>query len=647
MALLHGQSNIKVAYIENGVTTYLEPLIETVIWSGDVMQAARRLDITLHVTIDGTKRIFKPKNGMEIRFFNDGFEYFRGVVFTYSIDHTGMMKITAYDEAIYLNKNTDTRIFRNMTASQIIKQICTEYGIASGTIVDTGYVIPKLIFREKTLYEMIIMALTETKKQTGKRFFMYTAIGKVNVVERKKQMVPYVIESGVNLISGSHTLSIEDLRNVINVFSGDGDKPSVSSAKNNESIKRFGLMKHVEYMDGDATKSQADQRAKELLSKMSRETATSTIEALGIGYAFAGRACYVKDVMIGFANSYYITNDTHTFEDGMHRMALGISLTDELPEIEYVAPKEKDTSNGWGSENGAEYSGGKATVNSNVRRYEELVRKYAAKYGIENMTELLLAKMMQESKGLGGDPMQSSESLGLPPNTIKDPEKSIEQGVKYFAQVLEKAKGDVKLALQSYNFGSGFIDYALARGGYSKEVAKQYSAMMAKKKGWSRYGDVNYVDHVLQYYTPESLGNGSKSTDAPNSTIAHVISIARTYIGKTKYVWGGGRTESQRNRNMFDCSSFVKHVFLRAGVDIGGPFSGVTTQTLVKEGREVPMKDIRVGDLVFAHTNRKYGHVLIYTGNGKVIGCGESGTKENSLAYWQSTYGIDAIRRIV
>lgn len=647
MALLHGQSNIKVAYIENGVTTYLEPLIETVVWSGDVMQAARRLDITLNATIDGTKRVFKPKNGMEVRFFNDGFEYFRGIVFTYSIDHTGMMKITAYDEGIYLNKNTDTRIFRNLTASQIIKQICTEYGIAAGTIADTGYVIPKLIFREKTLYEMIIMALTETKKQTGKRFFMYTSSGKINVVERKKQMVPYVIESGVNLISGNHTLSIEDLRNVVDVFSGDGDKPSISSARNNESIKRFGLMKHVEYMDGDATKSQADQRAKELLSKMSRETASSTIEALGIGFAFAGRACYVKDVMIGFANSYYITNDTHTFEDGTHRMTLGISLTDELPEIEYVPPKENDTSSGWGSENGAEYSGGKATVNSNVRRYEELVRKYAAQYGIENMTELLLALIMQESGGRLADVMQSSESAGMAPNTIKDPETSIKYGVKHFANVLEKSKGDVKLALQSYNFGTGFIEFALARGGYSKEVAKQFSEIQAKKKGWSRYGDVNYVDNVLRYYTQDSYDSGNKSTDAPNSTIAHVVSIARTYIGKTKYVYGGGRVESERNRNIFDCSSFVKHVFLRAGVDIGGPFSGVTTQTLVKEGKEVPLKNLQVGDLVFAHTNRKYGHVLIYTGNGKVIGCGESGTKENSLAYWQSEYGIDAVRRIV
>lgn len=144
--------------------------------------------------------------------------------------------------------------------------------------------------------------------------------------------------------------------------------------------------------------------------------------------------------------------------------------------------------------------GGKAVVTESVRRYEPLIREFAIKYGVEGYTELLLAKMQQESGGRGGDPMQSSESLGLPPNTIADPATSIDVGVKYFASLIKQAKGDVKLTLQSYNFGNGFINYALERGGYSKEVAAAFSGMMAEKLGWSRYGDINYVDNVLRYF---------------------------------------------------------------------------------------------------------------------------------------------------
>lgn len=144
--------------------------------------------------------------------------------------------------------------------------------------------------------------------------------------------------------------------------------------------------------------------------------------------------------------------------------------------------------------------GGQAVVSEAVRRYEPIVREFAAKYGVEGYTEILLAKMMQESGGQGGDPMQASESLGLPPNAITNPVVSIEAGVKYFSQVFKQAKGDIKLTLQAYNFGGGFIPYALERGGYSKEVAADFSAMMAAKMGWSRYGDINYVDNVLRYF---------------------------------------------------------------------------------------------------------------------------------------------------
>ena len=142
---------------------------------------------------------------------------------------------------------------------------------------------------------------------------------------------------------------------------------------------------------------------------------------------------------------------------------------------------------------------GKATVSPLVLRYEPLITKYAEKYGVPEYVQLLMAKMMQESGGRGGDPMQASESIGLPPNGIQDPEQSIDAGVKYFSGLIKETKGDVLLALQSYNFGGGFISYALERGGYSKIVAIDFSHMMAKKMGWDRYGDVNYVDNVLRY----------------------------------------------------------------------------------------------------------------------------------------------------
>jgi hypothetical protein len=58
----------------------------------------------------------------------------------------------------------------------------------------------------------------------------------------------------------------------------------------------------------------------------------------------------------------------------------------------------------------------------------------------------------------------------------------------------------IDLALQGYNFGSGFITWAQPRGGYSEANAQAFSQMEAADLGWSSYGDPDYVPHVLRYY---------------------------------------------------------------------------------------------------------------------------------------------------
>ena len=55
-------------------------------------------------------------------------------------------------------------------------------------------------------------------------------------------------------------------------------------------------------------------------------------------------------------------------------------------------------------------------------------------------------------------------------------------------------------------FGNGYISWAVKNyGGYSYANAVEFSEMMAKKLGWSNYGDKEYVPHVLRYYP---YGNG-------------------------------------------------------------------------------------------------------------------------------------------
>ncbi|WP_409275218.1 lysozyme family protein [Neobacillus sp. SCS-31] len=127
----------------------------------------------------------------------------------------------------------------------------------------------------------------------------------------------------------------------------------------------------------------------------------------------------------------------------------------------------------------------KSIPSENVKKYTPLIHTELQKVQLEEYTPLLAAVMQQESRGKGGDPMQSSESAGLPPNSINDPEQSIRQGVKHFQRAIQygqKKNVDLPTIIQAYNMGLGYIDFIAENGGRHKEdFAKKYSYIQVQK----------------------------------------------------------------------------------------------------------------------------------------------------------------------
>ena len=153
-------------------------------------------------------------------------------------------------------------------------------------------------------------------------------------------------------------------------------------------------------------------------------------------------------------------------------------------------------------------------LSDSVLEYRETVEFYAEKNEIEEYTDYLLAIMQVETGGRGSDVMQSSESLGLPPDSL-DPEDSIAQGCSYFAEILgdaEKKGCDLDAAIQAYNFGIDYLDFAAKRGGDSNldmatEFAEwksggettEYRSELALEVngGWRyKYGNMFYAELV-------------------------------------------------------------------------------------------------------------------------------------------------------
>ena len=188
-----------------------------------------------------------------------------------------------------------------------------------------------------------------------------------------------------------------------------------------------------------------------------------------------------------------------------------------------------------------------APVSAEVEAYEPLIRQYARQYGIEEYVELIKAVMMQESGGQGSDPMQASEcgyNTRYPntPNGITDPEYSIDVGIQNLAACLREASVEspvdmnhIKLALQGYNYGNGYISWAKENyGGYTYANAVEFSAMMAERNGWSSYGDKEYVSHVLRYYVFGRIPTGTGS-----QAIVQVALTQEGNGGDTYWSWYG------------------------------------------------------------------------------------------------------------
>ncbi len=209
-------------------------------------------------------------------------------------------------------------------------------------------------------------------------------------------------------------------------------------------------------------------------------------------------------------------------------------------------------------------------LSAEVLAHTPAIQKYASEFGIPEYVSAIQAIMMQESGGRGTDPMQASEcpyNTQYPntPGAIQDADYSIKVGVQYYADCVREAGCEspqdmdkLKLSWQGYNYGNGYISWALEKfGGYSEANALQFSQEQAAAHGWSGYGDPEYVPHVMRYYPGGGwfaglFGNGQ------------LVTIAKSQLGNEggqKFWSWWGFTERQEW-----CACFVSWCADQAGL---------------------------------------------------------------------------------
>lgn len=284
------------------------------------------------------------------------------------------------------------------------------------------------------------------------------------------------------------------------------------------------------------------------------------------------------------------------------------------------------------------YYGG-LNLSDEVLLHYDMVKMYCDEYGISDYVMYILAIMQVESGGVGDDVMQASESLGLPRNSLSV-EESIKQGCYYFSQLLNNANSvgcDINTVVQSYNYGGDFINYVASNGCvYTFSLSQSYAESKAngvkvdyshaiavsQNSGWRYdYGNMFYVQLVLQYLFPNSLDN---------DVYQAVMSEAIKYYNWS-YVFGGSNPNSS-----FDCSGLTQWCYAKAGITLPR-----TAQEQYDSTTHIPLGEAQAGDLVFFHSTYNSGtyitHVGIYCGDMRMYHAGDPiGYADLTDSYWQS-----------
>lgn len=303
-----------------------------------------------------------------------------------------------------------------------------------------------------------------------------------------------------------------------------------------------------------------------------------------------------------------------------------------------------------------EIVGGNKPLSPEVLKWKRQVEKAAEKYGIPTLAPWALALMQVESGGNLPDLMQSSESKGLPVNTLSY-DDSIDQGLKHLSNVYNIAKSygmenNFDGIVQAYNYGVAYMHYlGKNKKEHSLDTAEAYSKNVVAPSLGNHSGETySYVNEVSikygktylywnggNYFYAELVkqyigGSGSGKPASPAKFYEAMKKEMEKFIG-WPYVWGG------KNPTMgFDCSGLTAYLYQKvAGISI-------VSYTVSQYDASVPvsLSEAKAGDLIFFRGT--YGapdfisHVGIYVNETTMFDSNSSGIGYHSWqdSYWQA-----------
>ena len=305
----------------------LTPWVISYEWSGDLEQAGRKLNFKIaYTTKDPNWTNPTITLGDEVELYcidpsaGGQFNLFKGRIFMQSRESSSFeMEFVAYDKLIYLAKSKYTLKFSKVPVKDVLTTIASKQGLTLGRVADDLTYTVDFVADGMTGTEIIKKALEEGTKRSGKSYHVYLdASEKLNVVRADTVIDNYIITDMTNLMTASHSASIEDMVNRVEIADKDGH--IIGAVTNKTNADAYGTIQDVYKVDN---KQDTQASAKAMLKGTTEQ---SEVEALGNVLCIAGYAVVIQEEQL--KGTFVIINDSHTIENNLHKMNLSLRYLD-------------------------------------------------------------------------------------------------------------------------------------------------------------------------------------------------------------------------------------------------------------------------------------------------------------------------------
>lgn len=319
--------NRALIQITNEGIVYEPILLDGIVWETERSGSPGKL--TFSVLNDNTQQEMKLNiqegNMVVMRYGEEGKEepVFCGYIFTKKRDKNQIISITAYDQLRYF-KNKLSIEFENIKASEIVKNLAEAFSLQTGELDDTREALNHRADND-TIFDIILDALDETVRLSGKVYVLYDDFGKINLKNIESLKLDCEINENT-AFNFSYESSIDgETYNEIQLYYDDSEASSrtlYEPVKDEKNIERWGLLRLSQKIDNP---EKADIMAKNYLQLYnSKRRSLSVTGVLGDLRARAGASVPVNLVLGDVnANSYLLIEKAkHTFQNGAHTMDL-------------------------------------------------------------------------------------------------------------------------------------------------------------------------------------------------------------------------------------------------------------------------------------------------------------------------------------